>query len=226
MRRPDAQRVVSSRGSFRQGSSQGAYQLSWCFVSVLSCAALLPGCDSRKSTQPAEANTAIAGSSGQHSDGESSEQHSEHNHGSSATGPGAQRPAGPPAIALNPEVRGELTTVSVSAHVGSVIIRKEGSAWVMPGRNGCSVPLARIERAFDNLAQLRAASTNQPVPDGSAFRLQISLLIGEERTIHLEVADRNEDGDLARLENDSMVRVQGLDRGLWSPHPVDWCHKP
>jgi hypothetical protein len=96
----------------------------------------------------------------------------------------------------------------------------------MDGRGGCSVPLPLIERALDNLAHLRAVATNEPVPDGTAFQLQITLLIGEERAIHLEIADRNEHGDLARLENDSMVRVQGLDRGLWSPHPPDWCHKP
>jgi hypothetical protein len=97
---------------------------------------------------------------------------------------------------------------------------------VVQGSQGCSVPNARVERALDNLAQLRTASTSQPVPEGSAFQLQISLLIGEERAIHLEVADRNQDGDLTRLENDSMVRLQGLDRELWSPHPAEWCKKP
>jgi hypothetical protein len=96
----------------------------------------------------------------------------------------------------------------------------------MLGRDGCSVPLARIERACDNLAGLRAVSTNEPPPGGTAFQLQISLFIGEERAIHLEIAARNEEGDLVHLEDDSMVRVQGLDRGLWSPHPVDWCRKP
>jgi hypothetical protein len=107
-----------------------------------------------------------------------------------------------------------------------VLIWKEGDAWVMPGRDGCSVPLPRLERAFDNLARLRAVSTNEPPPEGTAFQLQISLLIDEERALHLEIADRNEKGDLVHLEDDSMVRLQGLDRALWSPHPVDWCRKP
>jgi hypothetical protein len=97
---------------------------------------------------------------------------------------------------------------------------------VLGGPGGCSVPLPRIERALDNLARVRAVATNEPVPDGMAFQLQITLLIREERAAHLEVAARNDDGDLARLDNDSMVRVQGLDRGLWSPHPPDWCREP
>ena len=96
----------------------------------------------------------------------------------------------------------------------------------MPGPDGCTVQSTRLKRALDNLAQLSAVPTNQAVPEGSAFQLQIDLLIQEERVIHLEVADRNEEGDLARLENDSMVRLQGLDRELWSPHPPDWCGKP
>lgn len=96
----------------------------------------------------------------------------------------------------------------------------------MLGRDDCSVPLPRLERAFDNLARLRAVPTDEPPPDGTAFQLQITLLIDEERAIHLEIADRNEEGDLVHLADDSMVRVQGLDRGLWSPHLVDWCRKP
>jgi hypothetical protein len=187
-------------------------------VLALSCAAL-SGCDSKKSAPPAASGTATAASSGQHSDPDADS--SGHGHG-----PGLERPSGPPSIALNAQVRADLTTISVSAHVGSVVIRKEGNAWVLGGPGGCSVPLPRIERALDNLARVRAVATNEPVPDGMAFQLQITLLIREERAVHLEVAARNDDGDLARLDNDSMVRVQGLDRGLWSPHPPDWCREP
>jgi hypothetical protein len=96
----------------------------------------------------------------------------------------------------------------------------------MLGRDGCSVPLPRLERAFDNLARVRAVPTNEPPPDGTAFQLQITVLIGEEPALHLEIADRNEDGDLVQLADYSMVRLQGLDRALWSPNPVDWCGKP
>jgi hypothetical protein len=95
----------------------------------------------------------------------------------------------------------------------------------MPGRDGCSVPLPRLERAFDNLARVRAVPTKERPPDGPAFQLQITLLIAEERALHLEIADRNEEGDLVQLADGSMVRLQGLDRALWSPHPVDWCRK-
>lgn len=96
----------------------------------------------------------------------------------------------------------------------------------MLGRDGCSVPLPRLERAFDNLARVRAVSTNEPPPDGTAFQLQITLYIDEERALHLEIADRNEEGDLVQLAEGSMVRLQGLDRALWSPHPLDWCRRP
>jgi hypothetical protein len=106
-----------------------------------------------------------------------------------------------------------------------VSIWKEENAWVLPGRDGCSVALPRLERAFDNLARVRAVSTNEPRPAGTAFRLIITLFIGEERALHLEIADRNEEGDLVQLADNSLVRLQGLDRALWSPHPVDWCRK-
>jgi hypothetical protein len=183
---------------------------------ALSCAAL-SACDSKKSAPPAASGTARAASSGQHSDPDAD---------SSGHGPGLRRPAGPPSIALNAQVRADLTAISVSAHVGSVVIRKEGGSWVMGGPSGCSVPLPRIERALDSLARLHAVPTSEPVPDGMDYQLQITLLTGDERAVQMDVAARNDDGDLVRLDNDSMVRVQGLDRGLWSPHPPDWCPRP
>jgi hypothetical protein len=225
MRRPDAQRVVHLRGPCGRGSLPLGPRLCWHFVLALSGSVLLPGCDAKKPEQAAEAASKSAEAATKLG-AASSGQHSDDGHGSSAHPPGPLRPAGPPAIALSPKVRADLTAVRVTAHVGHVLIRKEGKAWVMRGRDGCTVQPRRLERALDNLANLRAVSTNQAVPEGSAFQLQIDLLIEEERAIHLEVADRNEEGDLARLENDSMVRVQGLDRGLWSPHPADWCREP
>jgi hypothetical protein len=185
-------------------------------VLALSCAVLLSGCNSKRSGTPPAAGTSPAPSSNQNPNPDPH---------SSGHGPGLRRPAGPPAIALNAQVRADLTTISVSAHVGSVVIRKEGGAWVMGGES-CTVPLARIERALDSLARLHAVPTSEPVPDGTDFQLQITLLTGGKRAIQLDVADRNGDGDLARLDNDSMVRLQGLDRGLWSPNPPDWCRAP
>jgi hypothetical protein len=141
-------------------------------------------------------------------------------------GPIVLPPAGPPAIALSPRVRAAVTKVRVSAHIGSVSIWKEGNAWVMYGDDGCTVQPRRLQRAFDNLARVRAVSTNEPRPDRIPFQLQITLFVDEERALHLEIADRNEEGDLAQIADNWFVRLQGLDRALWSPHPVDWCRKP
>jgi hypothetical protein len=126
---------------------------------------------------------------------------------------------------LSAEARGRLTTLRIAAHVGSVIIRKEGSDWVLAGDQGCSVPTAQIERALDNLTTLKAVPTNEPTPQGSAFELQLVVLVDQERVIYFEIADRNERGDLVSLMDDSLVRLQGFDRALWSPHPADWCGK-
>jgi hypothetical protein len=125
---------------------------------------------------------------------------------------------------LSAEHRAHLTTIRVSAHVGNVIIRREAAGWVISGTDGCSVRSARIERALDNLSRLKAVPTNEAVPDGSAFRLQLTALVGERPAVHLELADRNATGHLARLDDDSTVRIQGLDLGLWSPNPADWCN--
>src|ERR1041384_4223985 len=99
-------------------------------------------------------------------------------------------------------------------HVGSVIARREAGAWVISGKDGCSVDAGRMKRALDNLAALKAVPTSEPVPEGAEFRLQISALVGEKRVVHLEIADQNPTGHLTRLDNDSMVRLQGLDAGL------------
>lgn len=147
-------------------------------------------------------------------------------HDAGTSGPAqadASAPASSVPVALSREARARLTSVTVSAHVGSVIARKEGGSWVMSGKDGCTVPLARMERALDNLSQITAEATQESVPEGPAFELQIGAFIEGERAVYLEIADRNAKGDLARLARDSMVRIQGLDRALWSPHPADWC---
>jgi hypothetical protein len=203
------------------GPRRAFFELSWCFVSAVCITALLSGCDSKKSREP----DGVATAREQHPSGGSPEPRLDDGHGHPVR-PVVLPPAGPPPIALSPRVRAALTKVHVSAHIGGVSIWKEGNAWVMLGRDGCSVPLERLERAFDNLARVRAVSTNEPPPAGTAFQLQITLLIDEERAFQLEIADRNEKGDLVHLEDDSMVRLQGLDRALWSPNPVDWCRKP
>jgi hypothetical protein len=85
------------------------------------------------------------------------------------------------------------------------------------------VPARRIEQALDNLAELKAVRTEEQPADGNAFELQIVALMGEEIALPLEIADRDNAGDLVHLLDDSRVRLRGLDRNLWSPRPADWC---
>ena len=79
--------------------------------------------------------------------------------------------------------------------------------------------------ALDNLTRLKAVPSTEPMPGGDNFELQILGLSGEDRAVHLEVAGRNERGDLVRLIDDSLFRVQGLDRELWVAFPAAWCHR-
>ncbi len=134
--------------------------------------------------------------------------------------------AGDSRLALRADDRAKLTKLIVMAHVGSVILRREGASWVTGGEHGCTVPPGRIERAFDNLASLKALPSGERPESGSVFELQIMALEGEERAIHFEIADRNEHGDLIQVFDASTFRVQGLDRGLFSPRPEDWCSEP
>jgi hypothetical protein len=114
----------------------------------------------------------------------------------------------------------------VSAHAGAVILRKRGSSWVAAGERSCAVPERRMARALDNLARLNAVTTEERPTDGQAFELQIVALMGEEIALQLEVAGRGANGDLVQLWDGSRVRLRGLDRSLWSPHPADWCKEP
>jgi hypothetical protein len=136
------------------------------------------------------------------------------------------KPAGDKRLALRADDRPKLTKILVMAHVGSVILRREGSTWVTAGDHGCTAPPSRIQRALDNLSSVTAIPSDEKPTSGSVFELQIMALMGEERAIHFEIADRNEQGDLVQLFDASTYRVQGLDRSLWSPRPEDWCKEP
>lgn len=127
------------------------------------------------------------------------------------------------ATALSLDARRRLTTLRISAHEGSVILRKKGATWFALGHGGCPVPKGRMERTLDNLESLKAAPTSARPADGDSFELQIAALIGEERALHFDIADRNDQGDLIQLNDHSTFRVRGLDRRLLSPHPKDWC---
>lgn len=130
------------------------------------------------------------------------------------------------ARSLTEEGRKRLTALRVSAHVGSVSIRKHDGVWKVTGRNECLVPTERMERALEQLSELRSLPTTERPLDGRSFELQIVALAGEERVLHLDVADRAAEGDLVQLPDSTTYRVQGLDRELWSPRPLDWCTEP
>ena len=132
-------------------------------------------------------------------------------------------PPVPTVTALSDAARAGLTTLRVSAHQGSVIIRKENERWVLAGTHGCTVTPARMDSALDNLGALKAVPTSERPADGAAFELQIVALSGEERTLHFDLADRKDGRDLLQLPNQATYRLQGLDRKLWSPDAQAWC---
>ncbi len=132
-------------------------------------------------------------------------------------------PPGAKATALDDSSRDKLTKIRVSAHVGVVTIRKQGAQWVISGKRGCTLSPARINAALDNLSSLKGTPSDESPPKGSAFELQIDLLMDETHAIHFEVARSGANGDLVRLLDDSIVKLQGLDHELWSPKIADWC---
>jgi hypothetical protein len=211
------------RQRFERGAASRSGSLSWALGACLLLALLVGGCRSAKSKQGAAAASVSASSRLNASEAGGSGHDPSHGH-PEATGDAGPKVASP--SVLSAERRAHLTTIRVSAHIGNVIIRRESAGWVISGADGCSVRSARVERALDNLSRLKAVPTKEAVPDGSAFRLQITALVGEQPAVHLELADRNATGHLTRLDDDSMVRIQGLDVGLWSPHPADWCKPP
>jgi hypothetical protein len=83
--------------------------------------------------------------------------------------------------------------------------------------------LSRIERALGDLTKLQALRTDEPPPDGNAYALQIAVDTDAGLALRFDVADRNAQGDLIRLGDNSTARVRGLDRQLWSPKPEAWC---
>lgn len=132
-------------------------------------------------------------------------------------------PPVPTVTSLSAAARVGLTALRVSAHQGSVIIRKEDDGWVLAGASGCTVAPAHIDRALDNLSALKAVATDERPADGAVFELQIVALSGEQRTLHFDIADRKDGRDLLQLPNQATYRLQGLDRKLWSTDPQAWC---
>jgi hypothetical protein len=79
-----------------------------------------------------------------------------------------------------------------------------------------------MDRALDNLAGLRAVRTDER-PQGGAFELQIVALMGEERALLFDIAQRKNGWDLLQLGNASTFRLEGLDRQLLAADPLVWC---
>ena len=125
------------------------------------------------------------------------------------------------ATSLSSQARERVTSLRISAHIGSVIIRKIEQGWLLAGPQGCAVPEARMAATFQALSALRVEPTDEHPSD---FELQIVVLSGQERLFHFEVAGRNKEGrDLVQLFDSSTIRVSGLDRELLSADPRAWC---
>ena len=211
VRRPSGSDASSVLARSRNKRGLAAYVLG---------AALLLNCQSSKSPRGTPVGSSGAASQPHAALGGSGQEPS---HGGAAGGEVAKS-ASP--SKLSADARAKLTTIRVSAHEGYVIARREPEGWVISGPGGCTVRAERIDRALHNLSVLKSVPTTEAVPHGTAFQLEISVLVGEQLAVHLELADRNETGQLARLVDDSRVRVQGLDLMLWSPQPADWCKGP
>lgn len=117
-------------------------------------------------------------------------------------------------------MRSRVTSLQVLAHGSAVIVRKEQDGWVMGGPSGCAVPSQRVEHALDNLSSLKVVASSEP-PE--AHDRQVILLDGASVLVQYDVGVGVGSADPARLPDGSVVRLRGLDRGLWSSQPNDWC---
>ncbi len=132
-------------------------------------------------------------------------------------------PSGASATALSRADVSRITSIRVSSHASSVLLRKQGQTWASMGKRGCSVSDARVANALGNLTTLRVEERYQVWPADAAFELQIDALVGEQHAIHFEVAQRRGDTDLVKLLNGGGPGLKGRDRQLWSRHPSAWC---
>jgi hypothetical protein len=113
-----------------------------------------------------------------------------------------------------------VTTLQVLAHGSAVIIRKERDGWVMGGPSGCAISAQRVHRALDNLSSLKVVVSSEPPEQHDR---QIVLLDGGEVLLQYDVGVRASGADPARLPDGSVVQLRGLERGLLSSQPKDWC---
>lgn len=132
-------------------------------------------------------------------------------------------PPGSLVLRLSPAAAQAVTTLRVFAHKGSVIIRKNGESWVTGGAGACSVPAARMARALQALATLESKPTDEAMPEGKTFELQVVVMTGQQLAMSFDVAEHGAEAALVRLGDDSMHRVTGLDPNLWVANPTAWC---
>lgn len=130
-------------------------------------------------------------------------------------------PAAPSAAKLSPRDRAKVTSVQVLAHGSAVIVRKQADGWVMGGPSGCAVSPQRVQRALDNLSSLKVAANGAPPSQDDR---QI-ILLGDDSDLLLQydVGVGAGGADPARLPDGSVVQLRGLQRGLLSSQPDDWC---
>jgi hypothetical protein len=127
----------------------------------------------------------------------------------------------PSATKLSPRDRAKVTSVQVLAHGSAVIVRKQADGWVMGGPSGCAVSSQRVQRALDNLSSLKVAANGAPPSQDDR---QI-ILLGDDSDVLLQydVGVGAGGADPTRLPDGSVVQLRGLNRGLLSSQPEDWC---
>lgn len=91
----------------------------------------------------------------------------------------------------------------------------------MGGPSGCAVSPQRVQRALDNLSSLKVVANGAPPSQDDR---QI-ILLGDDSDLLLQydVGVGAGGADPARLPDGSVVQLRGLQRGLLSSQPDDWC---
>lgn len=110
--------------------------------------------------------------------------------------------------------------MQVLAHGSAVIVRKGPDGWAIGAPADCAVSSQRIQRALDNLSSLKVAESSEPPQQHDR---QIILLDGAEVLLQYDVGVGAGGPEPARVPDGSVLELSGLDRGLWSSQPKDWC---
>lgn len=202
-----------------------ASPLALALVSVLGCNSVeQPSPERPPDTAPtasalAERTSNVASTASAHPEASAGSGHTE-----DCTPEDGHREHLPAPKSLTRQDREALTRLSVTAHVGAVIIRKQQDGqWKTAGPKGCVVPPSRMSKALDGLVALKLTPTTGSIPVGARFELQVDALVDQRRAVHLEVAEASGDRDFVRLTDDSTATVKRLSRELWSTDPLAWC---